>query len=93
MIAFESGLLAIGGLLTMSHKLGAPHQHRGVLLGAAAGILFGVSDVAIKALTGSVGDAGALGILSPWLAPLRRSPRSSPSTRPRAGSRRATRSR
>jgi drug/metabolite transporter (DMT)-like permease len=69
MIAFESALLAIGGLLTMSHKLGAPHRHHGVLLGAAAGILFGVSDVAIKALTGTVGDHGALGILSPWLVP------------------------
>jgi hypothetical protein len=69
MIAFESALLAVGGLLTVSHKLGAPHHHHGVLLGAAAGILFGVSDVAIKALTGSVGDLGAAGLISPWLAP------------------------
>jgi hypothetical protein len=30
-------------------------------------VLFGVSDVAIKALTGSVGDAGVLGLASPWL--------------------------
>src|SRR5205085_11074496 len=31
-------------------------------------ILFGVSDVAIKALTGIIGDGGVLGvILSPWL--------------------------
>jgi hypothetical protein len=35
------------------------------LLGAAAGILFGVSDVSIKALTGTVpGDV--LAIVSPW---------------------------
>ena len=37
------------------------------MLGAAAGVLFGVSDVAIKALTGL--DGGFLGLLlSPWLA-------------------------
>ena len=35
------------------------------MLGAAAGILFGVSDVAIKALTGIDGVMGVL--LSPWL--------------------------
>jgi hypothetical protein len=37
------------------------------MLGTAAGILFGVSDVAIKALTGSVGASGPAGLLSPWL--------------------------
>jgi drug/metabolite transporter (DMT)-like permease len=67
MIAFEAGLLAVGTLLVLSHKLGAPHHHHGVLLGAASGILFGVSDVAIKALTGEIGNAGAAGLLSPWL--------------------------
>jgi len=37
------------------------------MLGAASGVLFGVSDVAIKALTGLGGD-GILGILlSPWI--------------------------
>lgn len=70
MIAFESSLLVIGTLLVISHKLGAPHEHHGVLLGVAAGILFGVSDVAIKALTGSVGSHGMIGLLSPWLAPM-----------------------
>jgi drug/metabolite transporter (DMT)-like permease len=66
MIAFESALLAVGTLLVLSPRLGA-HEHHGVLLGTAAGILFGVSDVAIKALTGAVGGAGALGLVSPWL--------------------------
>ena len=38
------------------------------MLGTAAGILFGVSDVAIKALTSSAGTDGVLGVLlSPWL--------------------------
>ena len=67
MIAFEAGLLAVGLLLVVSHKLGAPHEHHGVLLGAASGILFGVSDVAIKALTGQIGTDGPLGLVSPWL--------------------------
>ncbi len=68
MIAFEAGLLGVGTLLVLSPRFGAPHQHHGVLLGAAAGVLFGVSDVAIKALTGSVGSEGLLGVVSPWLA-------------------------
>ena len=66
MIAFESALLAVGTLLVLSPKLGA-HEHHSVLLGMAAGILFGVSDVAIKALTGAFGDSGLLGLVSPWL--------------------------
>jgi len=67
MIAFESALLALGTLLVLSPQLGS-HEHHGVMLGTAAGILFGVSDVAIKALTTSVGEEGVLGLLSPWLA-------------------------
>ncbi len=66
MVAFESILLALGIFLTLSKKLGS-HEHHGVMLGIAAGILFGVSDVAIKALTTSVGSDGALGLVSPWL--------------------------
>ena len=66
MLAFEGGMLVIGALLISGPRMGAPDHHHGIMLGAAAGVLFGVSDVAIKALTG-VG--GPLGILtSPWLA-------------------------
>jgi drug/metabolite transporter (DMT)-like permease len=67
MIVFESGLLLVGIMLVLSPKIGAPHHHHGVLLGLASGILFGVSDVAIKALTGIIGTHGAAGLLSPWL--------------------------
>ena len=68
MIAFEMGLLAIGTLLVLSPKLGTPHHHHGVILGLASGLLFGVSDVAIKALTGLLGTDGIVGVLaSPWL--------------------------
>ena len=66
MIAFEAALLAIGALLITGPRMGAPDHHHGVMLGGAAGVLFGVSDVAIKALTGL--HDGFLGvILSPWL--------------------------
>ena len=66
MIAFEAGMLTLGALLISGKRFGAPDHHHGVLLGAAAGILFGVSDVSIKALTGL---DGAMSILvSPWLA-------------------------
>jgi drug/metabolite transporter (DMT)-like permease len=68
MIAFESALLALGTFLVLSKKLGS-HEHHGVMLGTAAGILFGVSDVAIKALTTGLGESGVVsGVLaSPWL--------------------------
>jgi drug/metabolite transporter (DMT)-like permease len=67
MIIFELGLLGAGILLVLMPKLGAPTHHHGIVFGAAAGILFGVSDVAIKALTGSVGAEGVMGLASPWL--------------------------
>ncbi len=65
MIGFEAVLLAAGGLLIMGPRMGAPAEHHGYMLGAASGILFGVSDVAIKAISGMVGAHGLLGLLSP----------------------------
>jgi drug/metabolite transporter (DMT)-like permease len=67
MIAFEAGLLAAGTMLIMGPRLGAPAAHHGFMLGAASGMLFGVSDVSIKAISGMVGSHGALGLVSPWL--------------------------
>jgi multidrug transporter EmrE-like cation transporter len=67
MISFEAGLFGLGGLLILGPRVGAPIEHHGVMLGAASGILFGVSDVAIKALTGLMHHGGALAIVSPWL--------------------------
>ncbi len=68
MVAFEAGLFGLGGLLILGPRAGlGGHEHRGVMLGAASGVLFGVSDVAIKALTGLIGSGGWLGLLSPWL--------------------------
>jgi len=68
MISFEAGLFGLGGLLLMGPRMGGSAEHHGVMLGAAAGILFGVSDTAIKALTGITGAHGLVGLLlSPWL--------------------------
>jgi len=66
MVSFEAGMLVIGALLISGPRLGAPDHHHGAMLGAAAGVLFGVSDVAIKALTGLGGLTHVL--VSPWLA-------------------------
>ena len=66
MVSFEAGMLVIGALLISGPRLGAPDHHHGIMLGAAAGVLFGISDVAIKALTGLSGPLAI--ILSPWLA-------------------------
>ena len=69
MISFEATLFGVGGLLIVSPRMGGAVEHHGIMLGAAAGILFGVSDTAIKALTGIVGAHGLTALLlSPWLA-------------------------
>jgi drug/metabolite transporter (DMT)-like permease len=66
MVAFEGAMLVIGALLIGGPHLGAPDHHHGVMLGAAAGVLFGVSDIAIKGLTGAHGFVGV--VTNPWLA-------------------------
>ena len=67
MIAFEGAALGIGIAMLVSGR-GERHGIRtGTILGLAAGLLIGVSDVAIKALSESVfSDPSA--ILSPWTA-------------------------
>ena len=67
MVAFEATLFGLGALLILGRRAGAPAEHHGVMLAAASGILFGVCNVAVKALSGMVGDAGVLGLVSPWL--------------------------
>jgi drug/metabolite transporter (DMT)-like permease len=68
MIAFEAGLFGIGALFIMGPRLGGPAEHHGVMLAAAAGLLFGVCNLGVKALTGIVGPHGFMGIVtSPWL--------------------------
>ena len=67
LLTFELGTLALGVFLIAAPKLGAPAHHHGALLGGAAGVLFGVSDVSLKALTGATGDGLAGLLLSPWI--------------------------
>jgi drug/metabolite transporter (DMT)-like permease len=67
MIAFEAVLFGMGGLLILGPRAGAPAEHHGVMLAAAAGILFGVCNVAVKALSGIAGAGGVFGLVSPWL--------------------------
>jgi multidrug transporter EmrE-like cation transporter len=65
MIIFESIAVCVGLLLVVSHLIERIPAQRGVLLGIAAGLGFGISDVAIKALSGEL-DSGPVGLLSPW---------------------------
>jgi multidrug transporter EmrE-like cation transporter len=65
MIAFEGIAVGAGVILVASHLIDRIPVQRGVLLGIAAGLGFGISDVAIKALSGDL-DSGPIGLLSPW---------------------------
>jgi multidrug transporter EmrE-like cation transporter len=65
MITFEGIAVGVGVLLVLSHLIERIPVQRGVLLGIAAGLGFGISDVAIKALSGDL-DSGPVGLLSPW---------------------------
>jgi drug/metabolite transporter (DMT)-like permease len=65
--AFEAGLLGLGGLLIMGPRVGVRDEHHGIMLAAAAGILFGVCNVGVKALTGIAAHEGVLALLlTPW---------------------------
>ena len=65
MIIFEGIAVGVGLILVVSHLIERIPVQRGVLLGIAAGLGFGISDVAIKALSGDL-DSGPVGLLSPW---------------------------
>jgi hypothetical protein len=65
LIAVESFVLALGaGLVWISSHRSVAQRGAALLLATAAGVLFGVSDVAIKYLSHAPG--AALGLLSPW---------------------------
>ena len=66
LIAVECGVFALGAALiriSMRGSLGPAAQ--GLLLSVAAGVLFGVSDIALKYLTGAL-HGGVQGIVSTW---------------------------
>jgi drug/metabolite transporter (DMT)-like permease len=66
LITVECAVFAVGLALTVisTHRR-IPQATEGLLLGAAAGALFGVSDIAIKYLTHAV-EGGVLELVSPW---------------------------
>ena len=66
LIAVECTILVLAtGLAAFSGRFGVGPAGEGMLLGVAAGALFGVSDIALKYLTDAVGD-GVLELVSPW---------------------------
>ena len=65
--AFEAALIGVGGALLFTGSKGRDRARDGALLAVSAGLLVGVSNVAIKALTAVVpGDL--LALVSPWTA-------------------------
>lgn len=69
MISFQGALLGVGALLIIGPRAYNAHErHHGVALAAASGVLFGVCNVAVKALSGMVGDGGIMALVSPWTA-------------------------
>jgi drug/metabolite transporter (DMT)-like permease len=67
LIAVEGAIFAIGAtLIRVSARRHVLPRAEGLLLGAAAGALFGVSDVALKYLT-QAPPGPLLGLLSPWM--------------------------
>ena len=66
LIAIEGGVLLVAtGVAVMAGRIRVLQAREGLLLGAAAGALFGISDIALKFLTGAVGD-GVFELISPW---------------------------
>ena len=65
-IAFEGGLILFGALALGYQRSGRGQRQAGVLLGAAAGVLFTVSHVGIKALTGDIKLSDPTTLLTPW---------------------------
>jgi drug/metabolite transporter (DMT)-like permease len=65
LISVEGAILLVGaGLVRISTRRGIEQRGEALLLATAAGVLFGVSDVAIKNLTHAHG--ALFGLLSPW---------------------------
>jgi drug/metabolite transporter (DMT)-like permease len=66
LIVVETSILGVAtGFALLSNRLGLSPIRQGMLLGACAGALFGVSDIALKYLTDAV-QGGVLELLSPW---------------------------
>jgi drug/metabolite transporter (DMT)-like permease len=67
MIAFESSLVGVGTALIVSCRADRARDQLGLLLGLAAGLLFTMTHVAVKALSGTLDRGWAELVLSPYL--------------------------
>jgi drug/metabolite transporter (DMT)-like permease len=65
MATFEGVAIVLGAAMLLSAHKGVGKRHGGLMLAATAGLLIGVSDVAIKALA-EVVPANIVAIFSPW---------------------------
>ena len=67
LIALEAAVFAVSSLLVAgSIKLPRLHPSEGLVLGAAAGCLFGVSDISLKFLTHIAAGGLTHALISPW---------------------------
>src|SRR3954447_6502368 len=68
-VAFEAGLVLVGALALTVHRSERGRGQAGPLLGAGAGLLFTVSHVGIKALTGpgQLSTSDPSSFLTPWI--------------------------
>jgi drug/metabolite transporter (DMT)-like permease len=67
MIGFESALVGAGTALVLSSRSSRVHDQRGILLGISAGLLFTVTHVAVKAVSGKVDASVVEVVLNPYL--------------------------
>jgi hypothetical protein len=67
MLVFVIAMLGVGAMFVLAPRLGALAHWHGAMLGAAAGTLLGVSDVANKALFHVAAGGPVTLISSPWL--------------------------
>jgi hypothetical protein len=67
MLAFEAALVALGVVLILGCRDESRKSQHGVLLGVAAGLLFTMTHVAVKALTGKIDTTIVEVLASPYL--------------------------
>ena len=62
---FEGAAIAVGAVLLFGGRRRSCPTQGGLMLGASAGLLVGVADISVKALTGTV-PADPMSLLGPW---------------------------
>jgi drug/metabolite transporter (DMT)-like permease len=67
MVAFEAALVGAGTVLILTYRVERMRSQRGVLLGVAAGLLFTVTHVAVKALSGKADTSVVEVVATPYL--------------------------